>query len=82
MKPGSDLHNLFHTLWGRAKGRETYDKQDWLTFEEMLGKLEKDAEASLAGSRELLEAMRGFNRELQETLRTAREEKESKDEKA
>lgn len=66
MKPGSDLHNLFHTLWGRAKGRETYDKKDWLALEAMLIKLGD------AGNTDLVEQMRAANRELQETLRMAR----------
>lgn len=33
MKPGSEIHILFHTLWSKAVGTKDYDKQQWKRFE-------------------------------------------------
>jgi hypothetical protein len=32
-------HTLFHRLWSKARGCETYDKREWQHFEALLQQL-------------------------------------------
>jgi hypothetical protein len=37
--PLQEAHRLFHRLWSKAYDTATYDKREWLRFEELLHQL-------------------------------------------
>ena len=71
MRPGTDLHNLFHECWGQAVGGRSYRKLDWLELERQLDALTGRVDD---GDADVLKALRAASADLTALAKLLREE--------